>query len=673
MINQTLGHNWTTSGSHQYQPAWLALIIRNTWVLPALAFLACHGMVWLRGGYADDFYFIAHVSERTYLDAVIDSPVFSRWGQAIILPAIYGLVSGVHGDQSYWWIAHAIGVCAFVAALFFIDKAARELRFTYGARLIALTLFALHPLKLQAILWPATIVGYTIPLAALALAAFLSIRMTQREHDLLSSILLACLLLYVSLSLEQYFIVVLAGLFVWMLLNIWQRRPPWLPMSLGLIVVAGFVSATFLAGSTNERLAGHPITVHGLVEHLTTVVPRVFQEEIVHSARYLIDPYWWNTLHSLVLSPQFVIVLVILGAVSLALFMSWSRGKDPIAATPMRWIVALSLLFASLWLASWIPFILLDYYIPLRVHLLPLLFFLLIVGLWADWIARQWLSNRVNNVLVIIFFLSTSVMATAALVCETDFRDNWQRTQRIAEHVQSIEPGDNRFITLIGLPRQLGPAPGFANGFSFPWMLQRIRGSETPTGSTTAELINLFPGLRQPTTDVALAAETRIWLWSEALGDLLELDAIEVEKQLNCTPAQSERGAAFARLPVELELNDSRGHKLWLEAILHHETANLAILVIRIDRAAGEMLPSTLTVHAVNQKTITVPYDASLDAKQWDETQMWKSVVVHRFDSLNKLLIGLDGRESEAIEQRLEIKACDTESSHVLRVDGVSG
>ncbi|MCK4824078.1 hypothetical protein KA005_50460, partial [bacterium] len=357
-------------------------------VILILSTVISYGYFWTRGGYGDDFVFLAYSTSHSYGDAVRHwgDSFNSRISQGVVMPLLMKGLAGSNPEGFHWGIFHGIGIIALFLTVFLMNEILRIFNIPWRVRLIACLFFALHPIKNEAIFWPAAIVGYVLPFLVFLFASRIYLaRAKQGDETTTSLIVVFILILFSMFSIEQ-----LVPLFsVLVLIRLLFFKAPRIQIMsnlLGLILLAVIFIIVTSSGSTTDRIEQHPFPgIASLPTQIMSVLSNSSVDVLNYPFRILLDSYYWKELLSVVIGFDFLLV-----AISL-IFLFWllTHRVSPENCNPNFTPKMLRPLFLAgfiIWTITLSPFMVTSYYIPNRALYIPLFGFSIMVAVLYEYI-----------------------------------------------------------------------------------------------------------------------------------------------------------------------------------------------------------------------------------------------------------------------------------------------
>ena len=471
----------------------------TTWfLLLTVLFLVglSYGRIMTRGGYADDFAFLAYSTTNSYMDAALGwiSTFNSRISQGIIMPLLLKGLSSNHPSGFHWGIYHAIGLAAFAITIVYIYRVLSLFNIPWHVSFVAISIFALNPVKNEALLWPATIVGYILPLCFFVVATWLYFDRAKRNtNTLLVRIIYSFLFVISILSIEQLlplFVVVVAIRLVF--LGFSQRQ---LVANLSaILLVASIFLLITISGRTTERIDRFTaIDIGSVPSHIVNVLAGSVIEILGHAPRILLDPYYHSELSSAALSAGYIFsaFVIISSAAWFSRRLVGMPGKTPGST---RILVLLVVTGIIIWFSSLSPFMVLSYYVPARSLYIPSLGAALIAGAVFGYICIILQQRWQRAVMVSAFSFLLAVYVLINRYSEQDFALQWENEKLIIDYIDANKDQipEGTELAIFNVPRTHGPTPGFVNRYAFNGMVNWIAPGRNLEGHTLKDFSDIF-------------------------------------------------------------------------------------------------------------------------------------------------------------------------------------
>lgn len=574
-----------------------------------LALLA-YGQFWTRGGYADDFTFLAYSARHDYFDAVrLWGETFnSRLAQGVMMPLLHG-VAGVNDPLHFNWpLVHGIALAAFLITLWLLDACLRQLRMAWPQRALVVLLFALAPAKDEALLWPATQVGYVIPAMLFLFAAWREL-ITLRRNDATLPGLIArhALFAFTLLAIEQ--LMPLYVLFVAFSAYAFRGRLRMTRITIAVIVLAA-VAALTLGGKTTER-ANEFLTVN------PASMPLRLLDVLGESLRGFLLPYAdmlvgeSSLVLAIVRQPTFLLSALIIVALVTTTLRANVHVPGTRGAVPRNIGIGL-----AIWLAALSPFVVLSYYLPNRALYLPSLGMWLIAATLLCAVCRgpawsRWLGGSGTSLLLIYF-------TVANLYAQQDFTRRWQDTRALAVGLLQLQdplPQQGELV-LVNPARSHGPAPDLHNRFALDGLIRWLLPAHALHGETLRDFSTLFdlPAGDDPAGHWKLSAQPGalpLLRGGDGLHLMTTLELVRSSAGAAQPPTTQLRGVLST---LDMASDFGTGVSLHLGRLVHLPAADLALLEVEV-RAPADSKGLRLILHARRDDSQSEALDSSIAAR----------------------------------------------------------
>ena len=625
---------------------------RAAFFLVILVTLLSYGTIWSRGGYADDFNFLAYSSGKGYLEAVVGWQANARFSQAIVMPL---LMQGLAGDTPldfHWEVFHAIGIGAFLLCILFFNGILKTTGASWILRVTSCLVFAIYPIKNEALLWPSTIVGYVIALMVFLGAVWFYFATAKKQKESAYSLLITgFLFLFALFFIEQ--LAPLLVLVVFFRLILFGRRP-------GSVLANGFMLTSLFAifiwanyfSAASEKLHRYSGETVSLVSNILNVLQKSFAAVTVYPARIVFDPYYWPSLKGVLLSPAFwlaCVTLIVLGWILIKGIGASQPGTAKSRISPWRFFLGGGLI----WVAAFSPFMVISYYLPDRVYFIPLLGLSLMAGAVMELIVsshRWWMSR----LLVVLLVSAGCVFVLINQYSERDFEKQWNDQKKVMETLagmeRELEPGD--VINLVNFPKEIGPAPEFVNWFAFNGMLKWMFPGLDLKGYTQRGFFSIFPlpGIQETTgaTVLSLKKNEKLLVWLDDTENLRKVDALRlgaVASSKASTDDKSKEQLIGELVDIGLKSAVAHGFQITIDRVLLLDEARLCVLSLGVRSVKPGNWKTRLIVHARMQDGSMRPYDLTLTKKDvgtaGNNDWLRAEVQVSDCDKLKEVRVGL--------------------------------
>lgn len=613
----------------------------TAWILLLTFVGLSYGEFWARGGYADDFAFLAYSHSHTYWEALLQwgDRFNSRYTQAVLMPALMKAFATQSPPDFHWIGFHLLGLGAFLLALALLGRILALFSAPVPLQLVALFLFALHPVKGEALLWPATIVGYILPATLFTLGAWAYLLSATRSRSSPALIAVAIAMFILGMFAIEQLVVLIPLLVLVRLLSLesnTRQRIAHIAMAVGLIGL--FLLAT-AAGRTSEKLSA--FTAPPLAElpsHMFGVLLKASDDLITLPYRYLLDPFYWPDLAESWSAP----VVAVLGVAAL-LTAGILVKVGPCSGNRRGAVPALSTGLLLL-LAPLVPFLLLTYYLPVRAMYLPSWGFALVAGGVYCVLADRWKLLRIP--LASLFAAVLLSYGMVNLYLQRDFAEFWRFESRFLGQLSALSPTfpDGADVHLFNVPEELGPAPGLVDRFTFHGMLNWIDPARGLEGNTVSDLSDIFDldALASGKSDLVRPAAGRVALfWLD--GQLLPIDQFGIS---NASARLDKQGGSLLMrdFPLRLSASYRDGYHLELTRLWMGPPGTLAILALRVRSPNPSDRGLRLVLHGIDGSGQVVPLDVSVSDRtgfQWHDDAWERFVPIYRPQRFQRLRLSL--------------------------------
>ena len=559
---------------------------RQRWGLAVLLALVvvAYGRIWTRGGYSDDFYLLSYSTSQSYSAAVRHwtQEINSRISQGFTVPLLYKSLSGASPSDFNWTALHGLGLLALALSVLLLDRNLAAAQVPWRTRTITTLIFALHPIKTEALLWPAAMTVYVIPLAIFLLGTWLYLNSAKRGRDSAFSLVLPfCLILYAALSVEQFlplFAIVLAVRMA--LFRPTGKSVLW--NLVGFVSLSAIFACSVIFGATARRVGRFgPVGLASLPDRLLEMLSESVAGFIEFRHRTFFDSTHRGVLLESVTSAPFLLGFILLGVVA---WRQWSRKQDGCEDSPRRSILTMAL-GALIVMGTLSPFLAVRYGLTPRAYYLPFLGMALTAGAGVELLFNLFSRNWQKALLAIGLLAGGSACLAIDLIDQNDFSRYWSIEKRLVRQLQGAQaeiPAQSR-VTLLYLPEPRTVAPSLVNDFAFQRLLEWIAPDNHLSGSSLTDLSVIF---RLPSelgageiVDLQAPADNWVLLWSEREQRMIRLKTMRLMRAPAGPPATTDFPPAEDRPATSLESRD-------LDAILaggSTRTPSAANAVVEVD------------------------------------------------------------------------------------------
>lgn len=577
---------------------WFALIL----LAGLLSVVGMHA----RGAYADDFLFLHYLSTRSIVEAFTEWHFNSRWTQALLIPLLYQPALAAQGLGG-WWPIHGLALLSLLAIAIAVERSLALTGFSIRSRALLLGIFLIHPGKAQAVFWAATIIGYVLPAAWVALAFWYHLHIAAKGRE--SALrLLPILLAYSSacLSLEQ-FVPYCTLLIALRLVAFRGSRGAWLRNASLLAGVAAIFLGATIAGSTGHRLAHHGgMGFDSVLGTVLEILWGTLETTIIGTLRVWLDPDLRDLLLPALTS--WVTVVGVGAFVAAFAFIPTARAEE-------RNSHRLVLVGLMLWWAPLSPLLVIDYYVPERV------FFLSLIGLGMLGVCflEQLLDRLSSKTLQLACVALLAVpLLVASRVRDAQFVQQWDYTRTLMKSIANTGPTvDDPMLVVAGFPRAIDPVPDVLYGRILDGLAATALQTPKASGRADPDLEFSIPELCTAPTGKTLLRTPRpghhLWLWGHS--GLIEVRALNFGNPAPApeqAPGTSSLAAWHARDFHQI-YND--GVSLSVPGVIRLPESDTLILCVSMDLASVSERGLRLSVHAVTKTVGRRVYDRDLTEK----------------------------------------------------------
>jgi hypothetical protein len=465
-------------------------------LLAGILIALSYGSVTTRGGYADDFAFLAYSSTHSYVDAVLNwSNTFnSRISQGVMMPLLLKGLAGDTPGSINWSVFHAIGLVTFAISVFLLYKIMQLFNLPWQASIVTLLVFSLNPIKNEAVMWPATIVGYIIPLCIFLLATWLFFSDAKHRTETVPGQLLTGLLFLFSLfAIEQLFPLFILVIAMRLLFFSFSRQQLIIIITTTVVFTAVYILVTF-SGKTTERMDPFlNIDTSSLASHTINVLAGSLTDLLAHTPRILLDSYYRANLIEAGQSPAFILTIFTIACLSFVLYHRVGKTRHPAAKTEKQ----LLLLFSAgilVYLATLSPFMVLSYHVAARALYIPSLGIALMSGAGFAYLTLKTRYNWQNILLTGALSILLAMFVLINIFSEKDFARQWTLEQEIIGYVSSVRDSipDGTELSIFNVPKTYGPSPDFVNRFGFNGIVNWIIPGRNLYGETQNDFSEVF-------------------------------------------------------------------------------------------------------------------------------------------------------------------------------------
>jgi len=467
---------------------------RERWcqlLLLVMAF-ACYGRVWTRGAYSDDFLLLSYVTAHPYWRAVEETAqLSSRFSQGIMVPLVFGALSGSSPGTFHWAIFHAMALLLFSFSILLYDRILTILDVPWRVRLLAGLVFVLHPVKAEVLLWPTSVFAYVLPAFIFLLGMARYFRIAREGRETVGTLLATfTIVLFTAFFTEQ--ILPLFALLVAVRLYLFgAKRRDVLRNLFGLSSVLAIFIITIMNTGAATRIARTGwVSFGSLAKHLLRVVGLSVAGFIQYRSRNLLDGRSWAPILESMMSRWFLLALIPLVLLTWQLWKETRKFHQDRARRPLA-VMGIGVLAL---LAPLSPFMVVQYDVPERGLYIPLLGFALAVAaafeLLGIALPRTW--QKAIAVGILALFAAAGIMIDQ--LDQNDFSEYWSYERKLVTQLESSEPDlpENAEISLSYLPRPSGSVPSLVSDYAFPGLVDWVFPNKGVKGSTLTDFSTIF-------------------------------------------------------------------------------------------------------------------------------------------------------------------------------------
>lgn len=602
--------------------------------LAGILIVLSYGSVTTRGGYADDFAFLAYSSTHTYIDAILgwSSTFNSRISQGVMMPL---LLKGLGGDapgNMHWAAIHVAALLALVISVFLLYRIMQLFLLPWQASIAAILIFSLNPIKSEALMWPATIVGYIIPLCVFLFSTWFFFRNAKHQTETAARLIISALLFVFCLfAIEQLFPLFILVVAMRLVFFNTSRQQLIYSISGTLLISAIYLLVTF-SGKTTERMDPFmDINTTSIISHTMYVLRSSLTDLIGHTPRILIDPYFHSDLIEAGQSVVFMLAILTIAAAMVILYRHLNNAGKPAMHTEKR----LLLLFSTgilIYLATLSPFMVLSYYIAARALYIPSLGIALMAGAVFAFLAIRAKHRWQNIVLAGSLAMLMVVFVLVNLFSQNDFSRQWSLEQDIIDYVSSIKEDipENTELSIFNVPKTYGPSPGFVNRFGFNGIVNWIHPGKSLYGETQNDFSDVLriPETIGHTNNMKIQAAQERWVLAWTPAGIMRITGLNLSSAPNNETTVA--GKAHAEQSgLETTPGDlygvvstpgqsavySDGTLVTIKTLIHLPQIDAALLQILVTGEEVNNEQLRLILHARNTDNLVQPYDMKVSLR----------------------------------------------------------
>ncbi len=591
-----------------------------------LLILLNYGAIWSRGGYADDFAFLAYSHSQPYWEAVTNwmTTYNSRVGQGLMMPFLLNIAKGEQTVGFHWWILHGIGLVCFIIAVYFFYKILTLLELPLLIRFVALSIFALHPLNVDVLFWPATIVGYVIPFSLFLVATYfyLFLEKTQNAGFLLRILVFMFLLLSI-LSIEQLLPLMVLVFVIRFLVFSYAKRQ--LVESL-LFTVISFSLFLYLAlaGNTAQRVDKFStISLLSLPDRVVEVVGASVSSYFLYPMKIVLDQFYWVSLLDVVVSPLFWISIFVV------IFLIRRMGRGMIEekiANDKSTVLFAYVSSVLLWLGALSPLMVVSYYLPGRIFYIPLLGFSLLCGVFFYFVWGKISSPLLRGVFLSCLSLGMVLFSMLNMHHQSEFSKYWHMEKKIINTLSenaSVIPRAAT-VSLHNILLEFGPVPSMIDHYTFPSLLHWMFPDKNISGTTTKSLLSSLSFEIEDKKDVyrkELANDNvPLFITQDKVVRLASFEYLPVEgfsesmaSSGSLASDQWDKNVLIERLDLNVSQKYNDGSTLEISSLMRIKELDSLLVNVHVFSSEKRRKSPRLQFHVFYRDGTKVPFDMGVD------------------------------------------------------------
>ncbi len=640
------------------QPTDILNRLKSSWffILCMLVFLN-YGAIWSRGGYADDFAFLVYSHSQSYWDAVANwmTTYNSRVGQGLVMPFLLNIAKGEQYVSFNWWIIHGIGLICFVISIHFFSKILILFRLPQPIRYVAIIIFALHPLNVDVLFRPATIVGYVIPFSLFLIAIYLYLSLEKNHNPLrLTRILVFFLLLFAILSIEQLLPLMVIIFFIRFFVLSFTKRQ--------LVESVFFTALSFtvflylaIAGNTAPRVEKFStINLSSLPERAIEVIGASVSSYLLYPLKIVLDQFYWSSLLDIITSPLFwfsiILAIFLMQIISKLKFeQKYEHARQPFLFT--------GLTGALLWLGALSPLMVVSYYLPGRIFYIPLLGFSLLCGVVFYFVWEKASSPRLRVALLSSLALGIILSSMLNMHHQSEFSRYWNMEQSViqalSENASAIPQGAT--VSLHNIPLEFGPVPSLIDDYTFPSLLSWMFPDKDLKGTTTQSLLSSLPteieGQKEAYLKNVANDNVVLFLWQDKVIRIINPNYLPIEEFSNFAPNSHhsnpypwDKQISIERLALDISQKYSNGSALEVSSIMRINELDSLLVNVSVLSGKKRIENSRLQFHVLYRNDTKVPFDMSIGSDSGfikNEESFHRDMLIPNLSEVSRVVISL--------------------------------
>ena len=540
------------------------------------------------------------------------------------------MIADPHTKEVKWWGIHLVSLGMLVIGCCFLYWIFRSCGIPEFPTAACLILFASHPIKAQAVMWPAAILGYIFPFFAsvLAISFFLKLSMADR-FSLPLFILCALLCIFSVLTIEQ-----ILPLLIFSFLGCTLAMPKSMRSIAsggGLVILStiAFLTSALGRGSVERINRFNTVSFSELPQHLTETTLQSADSLLISPFRLLFDPFFLSQVLDSLFSFQFAIIILLIAWFCMQhIGTNFSKNGGSILSL----VAAMGIIIAPL-----TPLMLIKYYMPDRVFFYSAIGASLAIGVLAHISLKRLQLFFPRLAVLFIIGLIAGSWSLSQLIYSSQFQRYWEAEKKVihavSEHVKNFDSIEQ--IRLINFPRPFGPVPSFVNYYSFQGLVNWEADKTGPSAVATMSFLDGFT-LTSREGDDAPILESKAGvinlLW--ARDDIHPIKRIE----LSGKPSGPEaiRGIRYPIENKQLKLPSIAVHA---EDIIQIPSLDLGIVRLNISHNLTGSAKLHMAVHALNHAGKLTPYDQWITLENTAKSASTISVIIKDIETLKELIV----------------------------------
>lgn len=568
-----------------------------------------YGLIWTRGGYADDFAFLAYTEEKDLFSAISQWPFNSRLSQAILIPTLIKTLSGTLPGTFYWWVIHGISLCCLLLCVFLLNGILKKLDAPWIIRFSACLFFAIYPIKNTTVMWPATIIGYVIALTLFLLAVYIYFsRAKSNDETFVSLVSVWTLFLFSIFCIEQ--LLPLVALVIPLRLFLWRVKTSRAisHFSGGLSLLIAFAIFSFF-GRTAGRILDHSLQDKSIFANALEVSIQSFVVFIEYPLRPLLDPYYRNGIFDAFGHKTFFISVLLLVVLS-RLFVKLDR-KDVIPSNKAILFLTGGLI---IWFSALSPLMVIYYGVPDRVLFIPLIGISISVGAVTYLIDRY--VNYFRYIVACFIIICGTAFSLVNIYSQNDFAKKWGNEQTLINSLKTLDNGfvESKTIDLFNFPSDYGPSPNLDDYFTLDGIVNWLYPGKNNQGDIQGNFSAIFQlpenasKFNYPETFFLPEQNHKVLLWVNNPNKIITIKELHLVSDTSTHQNQNDLGMVTGSI---VKLDGSVKEKQYIirtPYLIKLNSYNLGILRIELEYDQP-ITKHRLNIHIEYTNGHTLPYD----------------------------------------------------------------